>query len=746
MNKSRNDPILLPDDHIISMGLRAAPTSSWIVPGRKVHVISSFLAHHMLALGLAFGTLALGVLIVILAAPRTYRAEAMLRVTPTYVASLSQNSEVRFDTNVEYHDYVEQQIYEIESYATAVNALDLLGTKRGLFQEATESNRRAAERLMKLINVRAIPDSYLVSVSLEGPNPQGTAAVVNSVARAYLARHREQDSTLNRERFQQLTDRKSQLEEKVKDRSGQLDEIARLLGTSSFDSEVGNHYEKMRAEAATQLSRAKAALIKAQSQFAALKAGRARSPALDLNSAAEQAGDQTAVTNDRQTPASNGGPNDATAELRKEREAAFLQLRGLASNHPGRKALEAKIADIEAEMQRLHGNDFNSLIDASETSVEEAQREEQGLEAQLAGLDKQAASFASKYNEGLLLQAAIRRDEKEIQDIDGRLNLVQTEAHTPGIVQLDAPARIPDLPEKGTRRKIALVISLLALVLCAGVPTFVDLTDSRIRTVAELEEIIGIPALGVAQLAGESERPSRDLLRRMALAILRERRNSGNRVFVLTSVAKGGGTTSLALALERELTLFGANAVTLEANPLSPDPRYQHLRISDGGFTSPGSNGAVRKFGERATTTQLHTNGVAHNSISHIVAARPYGEIEIVPELMQRLLDEQLATHDIVLLDAAPLLESADTEMLIQMPAATILIVQAERDRLERVKAATDAIARISPPVVGAVLLHRSSTYTTLAPAPEPVAARVESRENVAQLRPATEAFASRRS
>jgi Mrp family chromosome partitioning ATPase len=111
---------------------------------------------------------------------------------------------------------------------------------------------------------------------------------------------------------------------------------------------------------------------------------------------------------------------------------------------------------------------------------------------------------------------------------------------------------------------------------------------------------------------------------------------------------------------------------------------------------------------------------------------------------MQRLLDEQLATHDIVLLDTAPLLDSADTEMLIQMPAATILIVQAERDRLERVRAATDAISRISPPVVGAVLLHRSSTYTTLAPAPEPAAARVEGRENVAQLRPANEALASR--
>lgn len=737
MSTSRSEPVILPSENRVLVGQPTGAVSSWIVPGRKTDPVASFRAHRKLALYLALGVLALGVILALVLAPRTYRAQAKIRVTPTYVASLSPNSEVRFDTSVEYHDYVEQQIYEIGSYATAARALKLLGPKRGLFQRPDETPRRATERLMRLISIRAVPDSYLVTVALEGSDPKATAEVVNAVARAYLERHSEQEQQLNRERMRQLAERKSQLENQIKLRSGQLDQIAQELGTSSFDPKMENPFDKIRGGAAKALGGSKQALIEAQARLQALRAEQASLKGLELDSAAEQ----LLVT--------NGGLTDATAELRKQREATFLELRGLSPNHPGRGALEQKIADINAEIERVKDNALNSLrsmlrqrrsttaqqqLDAAEAKVEQAQREEQGFETQLANLDQKAASFASKYDQGLVLEADVRRDQKEIQDIESRLNSVLTEAHTPGIVQLESQARVPDFPQKGKRRKIGLVFAMLALVLGAGVPTLIDLTDPAVRTVTELEEVVGIPALGMAELGGNGEPlPSRDLLRRIALAIIRERRGSGNRVFVLTSVDKGGGTTSLALALERELTLLGANTAALEANPLSPDPRYRQPRLVDRNSANPATNGAVSDHKKRGTRPQLQLNDVHHNCLSHIVLARPHGELEIAPELLQRLLDDQLAERDIVLLDTPPLLDCADTEMLIQMPAATILIVRAGRDRVDRIKAAAKAIARISPPVVGTVLLQRSSTGLSLEPMPDArvEAARAEPLRNI---------------
>lgn len=711
MDKSISETIVLPPERALTNARRAGELNhpSWIVPGRKLDPASILRRHCKLAIALVVAVLAVGAGLAMMVA-HTYRAEATIRVTPTYVASISMNSEVRFDPNVEYHDYVEQQIYEISSYATAVKALDLLGPNRELFQEPDESARRAAERLTKEIEVQAIPNSYLVTIGFESSDPTAAAEIANAAAQAYMDRHNEQESGLNHARLQQLTDRKSHLDEQVQTLSRQLDQIARDLGTTSFDSEAGNPYDKMRTDAATALAQAKETLIKAQSHLSALEGERSRPQQTELD-----AGNEPSAAGADRTVGTSG---DATAELRKQRETIFLQLRGLAPNHPGRKALEKEVADLDAETQRLRSTALENQIGAAETNIDEARRNEHGLEAAVADLDKRAAQFASSYNQGVALQASIRRDQKEVQDIDARLNSVLTEAHTPGIVQLEAQARVPELPEKGTRRKIAMVFALLAVVLGIGIPMLLDLTDSRVRTVRELEEIIGIPALGVAQLSSGSERAaSRDLLRRMALAIMRERRNSGSRVFVLTSVEKGSGTTSLALALESEMTLLGANAVALEANPLSPDSRYCRPQISGRFGPRLESNNATAAAVDRLATRQLHLSGIDHDFLSRIVKKRPHGGVEISPEMLQRLLDEQLAKRDIVLLDAPPVLDSADAEMLVQLPAATVLIVKAGHDRVKRIQAAAEAIARISPPVVGAVLLQEAPSTTEFEPA-----------------------------
>ncbi len=63
-----------------------------------------------------------------------------------------------------------------------------------------------------------------------------------------------------------------------------------------------------------------------------------------------------------------------------------------------------------------------------------------------------------------------------------------------------------------------------------------------------------------------------------------------------------------------------------------------------------------------------------------------------------------LEKYDIVLLDAPPLLASADPLLLMQMPAGVILVVRAERDEVAEIKAAAHELERLSPPVVGAVL------------------------------------------
>jgi hypothetical protein len=71
---------------------------------------------------------------------------------------------------------------------------------------------------------------------------------------------------------------------------------------------------------------------------------------------------------------------------------------------------------------------------------------------------------------------------------------------------------------------------------------------------------------------------------------------------------------------------------------------------------------------------------------------------------VRETVDRALGNHDIVLLAAPPLLSSADTIAMIQMPAGAIIVARAGRDDVIEVAAAVRELERCAPPVVGAII------------------------------------------
>jgi Mrp family chromosome partitioning ATPase len=79
-------------------------------------------------------------------------------------------------------------------------------------------------------------------------------------------------------------------------------------------------------------------------------------------------------------------------------------------------------------------------------------------------------------------------------------------------------------------------------------------------------------------------------------------------------------------------------------------------------------------------------------------------KVDVLRDLFARLSEK----YDVVLIDAPPLLDSAEPELLIGLPAAAILVVMAD-EYSAVVRRATQLLERFSPPVVGAVFsrVHR---------------------------------------
>jgi hypothetical protein len=646
-------------------------------------------------------------------------AEATIRVSPNSPAQVAKGTDPwgsdPWGAAENYRFFGQQQAHEIASYRVVSAALDSLGPKRAFWQQPGESDRIAAERLVSAIKVTPVEDSYFITVGLQGGSPTGLAEIVNAVANAYLGYETNKELNGADLGTDLLKGHKKELEQLIASEQGQLNQLAENLGVASFASGTSNPYDKMLSDATTAEAHAHLTVVLAKARLDATKAHQGH--IADLEAVSET--QQMEATNSSQTAA-------ARDSLLQERESALIELSGLGPDHPDRPELVQKIDRINEELRKLDQASFDKIrnsvgqsesaksgveISRAEAALDQAQRSEQGVREDLDSLRASATSFGAKYSQGIALYDKIDGQRKELQDIDEQLRTLHLEGRSLGFVSLEAPALTPDLPQKGRRNKIFLFFALVGLVLVVAVPTVVDLIDPRIRTAAELEAILGFPPLG-ATLTHDG-RLAHEALRRIALGIRRERRASGVRTYVLTSVRDHAGTTTLALALAKELCDLGMRAVAIEATPGSHDSRYtgkpDDRPIVRHGSTIPKVRITRDMSRDIAPTAKLGSAAHALARASDFLP-EPYSISKdlngtgLYFESAQESLEQALEEFDVVLLDTPPLLTSADPALLIQMPAGAILVVRAGRDEVSETAEVALELERLSPPVVGAVL------------------------------------------
>jgi len=228
-------------------GAVARPASSpLLVASRPATPLKSLLAHKRLAALIVIFVSVVGFAVAILH-PRDYEAEATIRISPVATSSLA-GEESQFSSNADYRDFVQEQVFEIDNFATATAALDSLGPNRSIWQLPNESDRHAAERLVKFLSVEPVADSYLVRIRLGSSSPEGLDTMVNAVAQAYLSRTAKRELDGTDVGLQLLTSRQSELQQNVANDQDQLAKLTQELGVSSVSSEMVNPYDKMVAE------------------------------------------------------------------------------------------------------------------------------------------------------------------------------------------------------------------------------------------------------------------------------------------------------------------------------------------------------------------------------------------------------------------------------------------------------------------------------------------------------------------
>lgn len=626
---------------------------------RSLRPLQSIVRHKWVAITLLAGLGAVSIPLFARLSRPVFHAESVFMVSPV----TKNPGEDRETPLHRYSEFVNQQLLFVTREDVCLQALDRLGELRSAWQFPGESLRDAAARLSSSLKVVRVPETSYVAVGLESGRSEGLVDIVNAVMKAYLDLAKGQTQYGLDTRTETLTRRVTELQDEIRGKADQLSRWSKELGVPSMDVSVLapliEDTERAPREAQARRVAAEARLAGIEARYKVLQE--------------TQSADRTVLVPDAELM-------QIRTVLLERKSGLKAKLFGLTSEHEGRRAIEAEIVEIDNELVREEKASLERQIRLSASKLDEARGNELVVaQAELADakryeqvvareMDALRETLLRLYPTSQALQQEVDRLRRQLGTVQERLDAMRLETQAPGFVQLVMTAALSEVPTGKRIFKMVGVMAGLFALLVFIIPVTLDLVRERVRSDAEIEgAVISIPEW---KRSKENEAAAGDQMRRLALALDRERRLHNRTSFVFTSVLPGAGTSQIVLDLARELREIGVSTLSIEANAMRPDPRFA------GAPGRPGLAMGLQK-GPRIADLIIPSDGELPERIA-------LGTLEGRTNLsglerLDALLAQATERYAAVLIDAPPILQSADAEFLAGRAQAVVLIVEAER-------------------------------------------------------------------
>ncbi|GAA4906479.1 subunit length determinant protein [Stackebrandtia albiflava] len=342
---------------------------------------------------------------------------------------------------------------------------------------------------------------------------------------------------------------------------------------------------------------------------------------------------------------------------------------------------------------------------ATATELTELRGQRDELSAAMDELKPTSSRYAALKNDRDIL-------DNEIADLTARNSRLRTAAESVGSGKIISEADVPSTaasPHRLVNMAGGATIGLLAALLVMAVRMRFavriwhpgDVTRRcDVEVLTTLPGRLRIKPTDVFGAFGPVGRVFGKLRHEVAAAM-----GDTTRVIVVAGVAPGSASSVVSANLAAALARAGDPVVAVASHPGGPVTLPSQLGV-------PAVPGLSDVFADRARlTAALHP--AARQPLLHVIgpggcatATGPTGDM--VSEVYARLKDRA----DWVVVDAAPLSISADAQFMAGPADAVILAVECGRDRVDEVLDAVQAVHRIGVPLLGAVVLPRSSVPT----------------------------------
>ncbi|MFQ6173048.1 polysaccharide biosynthesis tyrosine autokinase [Oryzobacter sp. R7] len=231
--------------------------------------------------------------------------------------------------------------------------------------------------------------------------------------------------------------------------------------------------------------------------------------------------------------------------------------------------------------------------------------------------------------------------------------------------------------------------------------------DTRIRTVEDVEELVGASVLGVVpatnELRKETARGRLDELGPAAEAFRQVRTNlrflavdGSLRSLVVTSANPHEGKSTVSATLARTLSEAGQRTVVIDADLRRP--------TLDGVLDQSGRVGLSQLLSGQVKLKDA-LQETEHPNLSFIAAGRvPPNPSELLGSQRMHALVDHLSKDHVVILDAPPLLAVTDAGVLAAMTDGALLVFAVGRTQKEHARHTAKLMGQVGARVLGVVL------------------------------------------
>jgi polysaccharide biosynthesis transport protein len=556
--------------------------------------------------------------------------------------------------------------------------------KPGEKLDLAQRKAAAAGLIQGGLSVDQAPNSSLMTISFESPDPGWAAKIANAVAENFT------EANLER-RYGSSKYARKFLEEKLEDLKVKLEDSEKALVAYEDKEQIIN----------TKVGKEQQPL--ADSDLAALNAALQQTRTERIR--AQELWEQAAKNKGLALPQIL---NDKSIAILREKRAILAsdyqdKLAVFKADYPDMRRLKAQIAQIDAEIDRAVSFVTGSLKSQYDSLLQQEELLQKDIE-------KARTRVLDGRNKNIQRQILQREADSTRTLYDGLLQQYKdlgvagaTGTNNVAVIDLAQP---PGAPYKPNLQKSLLMWLVFGLLGAGAVVGWLEIMDDTFKSPEDIEDRLGLAVLGLIPRAEEDifeslrnspVSPICESYRSLRTALQFSTVNGLPKTLVVTSPNPGEGKSTTSVALAINFAQLGMKVLLIDADLRNPSAHRLLGHEAERGLTNYLVGGAI-------APDVLQETDVSRLCFMASGPLPPNPAELLAGQNMAKLLSSASENFDVIIIDAPPVLGLADAPLLASIAAGTLLVLGAGESRRAVGKAALKRLHFARAQMVGVVL------------------------------------------